>query len=309
MDTTTIIVISKPGLTHLSELDKLPPSAKIVVGNSMDALGAAIPAAQVILNANFGAEPFQTIFPRAKGLRWVHSLSAGVESVLYPPLIESPIPLTNGRGVFRASLAEFSVAAMLYFAKDLRRMVKNQMAGEWAPFDIEMLEGSTLGIVGYGEIGRASAQLAKAFGVKVISVGRRDAREKLSEMLPECDYLLIAAPNTSETKGMIGEREIALLKSSAVIINVGRGPVVVESALIEALSSRRIKGAALDVFEHEPLPAGHPFYALDNVLLSPHCADHTADWLHLAMRKFVENYQRFESGEPLDNIVDKKAGY
>jgi phosphoglycerate dehydrogenase-like enzyme len=128
-------------------------------------------------------------------------------------------------------------------------------------------------------------------------------------MLPRCDYVVVAAPLTSETRGMIGEAEFAAMKPCAVVINVGRGPVINEEAMVRALSSGRIKGAALDVFDHEPLPAGHPFYKLENVLLSPHCADHTLDWLDNAMKFFIEQYQRFQAGEPLRNIVDKKLGY
>ena len=322
MDQHTVIFISKPDLPHLAVLNELPQSARVVIGNSVEDLQAAVPEANVIVNGNFSSQPFQTIFPLAKRLRWVHSLSTGVESTVYPPLIESPIPLTNAKGVFRESLSEFCIGAMLYFAKDLRRMIRNQMAGRWEPFDIEMLKGATLGVVGYGEIGRASAELAHAFGMKVLAVRRRTsmsqddplvdkvyAQDRLQNMLADCDYILVAAPNTPETRGMIGAPEIAQMKKTAVIINVGRGPVIVEAALIEALETRRIKGAALDVFDQEPLPEGHPFYKLENVLVSPHCADHTADWVHRAMWKFVENYRLFESGQPLDNIVDKKAGY
>jgi phosphoglycerate dehydrogenase-like enzyme len=128
-------------------------------------------------------------------------------------------------------------------------------------------------------------------------------------MLPHCDYVVVAAPLTAETRGMIGEAEFAAMKREAVVINVGRGPVIDEEAMVEALSSGRIKGAALDVFQHEPLPDGHPFYKLENVLLSPHCADHTPDWLDNAMQFFIAQFDRFRRGEPLLNVVDKKLGY
>jgi phosphoglycerate dehydrogenase-like enzyme len=128
-------------------------------------------------------------------------------------------------------------------------------------------------------------------------------------MIEQCDYIVVAAPLTAETRGMIAEQEFAAMKPEAVVINVGRGPVIDESALVRALAEKRIKGAALDVYECEPLPQAHPFYRLDNVLLSPHCADHTADWLEAAMRFFVEQYQRFRRGQPLLNVVDKQLGY
>lgn len=322
MDPITCVVISNPSLAPLGFVEKLPPSAKVLMGNTREFLDAHVVNADVLVNAAFSGEPFRSVFPLAKNLKWVHSLSAGVENILSPELIASPVVLTNGRGVFRASLAEFVMAAMLFFAKDLRRMVRSQESGRWEPFDIEMLDGQTLGIVGYGEIGRATAKLARAFNMRVVAVRRRIALsgsdpnldsiyppEQLEEMLAASDYVLVAAPSTPETRGMIGEPELNCMKSSAVIMNVGRGPVIVETALVQALENKRIRGAALDVFDHEPLPDGHPFYKLDNVLLSPHCADHTVGWVELAVDLFVENFHRFQDGQTLMNIVDKKAGY
>jgi phosphoglycerate dehydrogenase-like enzyme len=224
--------------------------------------------------------------------------------------------------VFRRPLAEFAIAAAMFFAKDLRRMVRSQQAGEWDPFDVEELHGRTMGIVGYGEIGHAVGQRAHALGMQVLALRRRPelcaaaglvaeafpAQRRL-EMISRCDYLVIAAALTPHTRGMIGAGEIAAMKPNAVLINVGRGPVVEEAALVEALARRRIRGAALDVFEVEPLPAGHALYSLDNVLLSPHCADHTAGWLEMAMQFFIDNFRRYLAGQPLENIVDKRQGY
>src|SRR4029077_5632175 len=127
--------------------------------------------------------------------------------------------------------------------------------------------------------------------------------------LGRCDYVVAAAPLTPDTRGLIGEAEFAAMKPNAVVINVGRGPVIDEEAMVRALSKGRIKGAALDVFDHEPLPEGHPFYRLENVLLSPHCADHTPDWLDRAMQFFIAQFERLQKGEPLMNVVDKKLGY
>ncbi|MGI8745560.1 MAG: D-2-hydroxyacid dehydrogenase [Bryobacteraceae bacterium] len=316
------VIILNPALGPLRFAEKLPPSVHLFTSDDRAVLEKHLPEADVVVNAAFGGEPFRSLFPLARNVKWVHSLSAGVENILSPELIASPVPLTNGRGVFRASLAEFVIGAMLFFAKDFRRLLRNQQAGKWEPFDIELLEGKTLGIAGYGGIGQASAKLARAFGMRVIAVRRRAALstgdpsldavyapEQLEDMLAASDYVLVAAPNTPETRGMIGGPELSFLKPTAVIINVGRGPVIVETALVQALENKHIRGAALDVFDHEPLPAGHPFYSLDNVLLSPHAADHTAGWVELAVDFFAENFHRFEKGEPLQNIVDKKAGY
>src|SRR5215469_9828058 len=133
--------------------------------------------------------------------------------------------------------------------------------------------------------------------------------EQLLEMPSKCDYVVIALPLTGETRGLIGDAELAVMKKDAVLINVGRGPTIDERALIQALSENRIRGAALDVFDREPLPQGHPFYSLENVLLSPHCADHTPDWLDNASRFFLAQLERLRSGQPLLNVVNKRLGY
>jgi len=237
-------------------------------------------------------------------------------------MIQSPAPLTDGRGVFKDSLAEFSIASILFFAKSLRRLVSSQEAGRWEQFDVEQIRGQILGIVGYGEIGRETGRLARALGMKVVAVRRRAELsanetglervyppEELREMLAVSDFVVVSTPLTPETRGLIGDAELRAMKNSAVIINVGRGPVIVESALIAALTEKRIRGASLDVFDVEPLPAGHAFYKLDNVLLSPHSADHVAGWADAAMNQFLENFERFRNGQPLENLVDKKAGY
>jgi len=232
------------------------------------------------------------------------------------------VPLTNGRGVFRRPLAEWSIGAMLYFSYNMRRMVRQQQAGVWEAFTTEEIQGKTLGIVGYGGIGSLTAELARPFGMRIVALRRRPelfqedslvdesfAPAKLNQMLTASDYVLLATPLTSETRGMIGAEQIAAMKPTGVLINVGRGAVVDEQALVVALESGKIRGAALDVFAVEPLPAGHPFYRMENVLLSPHTADHVQDFVHLAVECFLENLRRFQAGEPLLNQVDKHAGY
>jgi phosphoglycerate dehydrogenase-like enzyme len=257
----------------------------------------------------------------AEGVRWVHSRWAGIEGLLFPALVESDATVTNGRGSFSDSLAEWAMAAVLFFAKDLRRMRRSQSEGRWDPFDPEWVKGRTLGIVGYGDIGHAAARRARAFDMKVIGLRRRPqperdeladevwSLERRLELMQRADYVLVATPLTPETKALVGAAEIAAMKPTGVLINVGRGPCLDEAALVGALEAGRIRGAALDVFEKEPLPEGHPLYRLDNVLLSPHCADHVPGWLEDAMQLFLENVARFRGGRPLLNVVDKRAGY
>jgi phosphoglycerate dehydrogenase-like enzyme len=323
MDDNTVLVLADPTEPQLAMLADLPEKTGLAVGKSVEAFERSAPDADVIFNWSGSRELLRAVFLMAPKVRWVHSRSAGLDNLIFPELVESPVPLTNGTGVFSPSLGEFALAAILYFAKDFRRMIRNQMAGRWEQFDITEITGQTVGIVGYGDIGRAVATRVRAMGMRVLAVKRHSpplnnvdplvdqiySPEHRAEMISRCDYVVVAAPLTPETRGMIGEAEFAAMKPSGVMINVGRGPVIDEDAMLKALTEGRIKGAGLDVFTHEPLPDGHPFYRLENVLLSPHCADHTADWLEQAMRFFLENFDRFRKGEPLRNMVNKKLGY
>jgi len=301
--------LNDPVAKHLAVLARLPDSARIVAGERLEAFAKAAPDADVLLVGAVPRELVEAVWAQSPKIRWVHTLSAGLDTLLFPALVESPIPLTNSRGVFARSLGEFAIAGMLWFAKDLRRMARQQSEARWEKFTMQELSGRMFGVVGHGSIGRAAASLATEFGMNVIGIGRKHTREELEEVLTTADYLLVAAPLTNETKGMIGEKELKLLKPGAVLINLGRGPVVVEEALIRALSEGWIRGAVLDVYDVEPLPAGHPFYKLENVLLSPHCADNTYTWMEEAMELFLQNYARFAAGDPLKNVVDKRVGY
>ena len=323
MKDNLVLVLSDPGEPQLAMLDELRPATDIVVGNSGQAFERVAAEAPVVFNWSGSLALLRDVVGMCTDLRWVHSRSVGLERTLFPELTESPVVLTNGRGVFSPSLGEFALAAILYFAKDFRRMVRNQMSGRWEAFDVVPVSGQTVGIVGYGDIGRAVAARVRPVGMKVRAVKRHASSspgtdplveqvyspDRRIEMLPLCDYVVVATPLTSETHGMIGEPEFAAMKPTAVVINVGRGPVIEERALVKALSNGRIKGAALDVFDQEPLPAEHPFYKLENVLLSPHCADHTPDWLEQAMQFFIEQHKRFRDGQPLMNVVNKNLGY
>lgn len=323
MRTETILVLANPDEPQIAMLREHLASIEIIVGNSAEAFEQAAVRATVLFNWSGPLALFKKVFAMCPNLLWVHSRSVGLERTLFPELVESAVPLTNGVGVFSASLGEFVLGAILYFAKDFRRMIRNQMAGTWEAFDVLWASGQTVGIIGYGDIGHAVAERARALGMTVLA-SRRHASpsrgadplvaqvfspERRLEMISRCDYVVVAMPLTAETRGIIGVAEFAAMKPSAVVINVGRGPVIDEAAMVSALLNGTIKGAALDVFDHEPLPAGHPFYKLENVLLSPHCADHTPDWLDNAMKFFIEQYNRFGEGKALLNVVDKKLGY
>jgi phosphoglycerate dehydrogenase-like enzyme len=319
---STLLVIADPAAPFLKDLEKLPRDIRMVVSTDPAELRACAPEADAILWAHHQVDLLTSILPLAARVRWIHSLWTGVESLVKPELLAHPAPLTNGRGVFRWPLADWVIAAMLFFAFELRRVIKQQQAKEWKLVNGTSLEGRTLGIVGYGAIGSAAAQRAKPFGMKIAAYRRRAelygddgivdtsfGPGQLKELMAASDYLLVVLPLTSETKGLVGEAEIAAMKPNAVIINVGRGPVIDEPVLVRALESKKIRGAALDVFEVEPLPPDHPFWRMDNVLLSPHTADRVEGFLGPAMGCFLDNMERFRKGEPLANVVDKHAGY
>jgi phosphoglycerate dehydrogenase-like enzyme len=312
-----VLVLASTDAPQFAMLNGLPHT----ICNDVGVCAQAVKDATVILQWSGARGLLQALWPMCRNVRWVHSMAAGVETLLFPELVESEVPLTNGSGVFSASLGEFVLASILYFAKDLRRMIRNQAAGVWEPFDVQEISGKTVGILGYGDIGQAVANRVHAMGMRVLATKRHVAElasppverfftsDSRREMIALSDYVVVTAPLTVETRHLISDAEFEVMKPTAVVINVGRGPVIHEAALLRVLREGRIRGAALDVFEHEPLPAGHPFYQLENILLSPHCADHTADWQDQAMRFFLEQYQRFQNGELPKNLVNKRLGY
>jgi len=323
MDDTTVLVLSDPADRHLAMLAALPDETRITVGDSAESFARSADGADAILCWPGRRALLCDVLAMAPKLRWVHTRAAGLEDLISPELIRHPAIFTNSSGVFSPSLGEWVLGAILYFAKDFHRLLRQQMAGVWEQFEVPFIEGQTVGIIGYGDIGRAIATRVRAVGMRVLAARRHVPESGNSdplveriyrtadrcEMISQCDYVALAAPLTPETRGMIGQAEIGAMKPGAVFLNVGRGPVVDEDALIEALTAGRIRGAALDVFAHEPLPPGHPFFKLENVLLSPHSADHTPDWLDRAMRFFLDQFERFRTGAPLLNVVDKHRGY
>jgi phosphoglycerate dehydrogenase-like enzyme len=314
-------VLARPADPGVRMLEPPPEGVRFVVGWEPETFDGA-PVPDALLDCWSGPTRIAAALRRAPGLRWIHARSAGLDRVLVPELLAHPAVVTNGRGAFSPALAEFVLAALLFFAKDLRRLVAQQAARSWEPFDMERLEGCTVGIVGYGDIGRAVATRLRPLGVEVLALRRRPelstddplvketvSPDGLCDLMARSDGVVVAAPLTPQTRGLVGREAIAAMKRTAVLVNVGRGEVVDEEALVEALERERIRGAALDVFETEPLAPGHALWRLPNVLLSPHCADHFPGWVDEAMRVFLRQLERFRRGEPLRDVVDKFAGY
>jgi phosphoglycerate dehydrogenase-like enzyme len=271
--------------------------------------------------------PLARLLEECPKVEWVHTRSAGIDKVTSPALSEFPGVVTNAKGQFSSTLAEYTMLAIGYFAKDLPRLSRNKAGKAWDKYDVLEIKRSTLGIVGYGDIGKAAARLANAYGMSVRAVVRRrssrvatddpyvdavygNTKDELNRLFSESDYVLCAAPLTEETRGLISKACFDHAKPGAVFINVGRGPIVDEAELVRALQDGRLRGAALDVFETEPLPESSPLWDMDNVLLSPHNMDKTATFMHEATEFYVnEQLPRFVRGDPLLNVVDPKAGY
>lgn len=280
---------------------------------------------------------------RAPALRWVQLHMAGVNTLTEHPLYtDTAIPLTTTSGVHAATIAEYAVTMLLALAHHVPRMVEWQGRGAWPPdarrwelFVPAPVRGATLGIIGYGSIGRELARIAKtAFAMTVLACKRDPSRrvdegyrlpgtgdpegalpdewlgpDRLDSLLARSDVVVLCAPLTAETHRLIDARALECMKPSAFFINVGRGASIDEVALAQALRARRIAGAAVDVFEQEPPPAGHPLYEADNVIVSPHVSGFLASYDEQCSVLFAENLRRFQAGAPLLNLVDRALGY
>lgn len=248
-------------------------------------------------------------------LGWLHTNSIGIDAFQSQAVADSPVVLTNTRGVFEPPIGEFVLMALLYFAKDVRRTIEDQRTATWRTRPTETLRERRVVVLGAGGVGQAIVTVLRALGIDVEVVARRrrtdpelgevKALSDLDELLPRTDDLVVALPLSAGTRGLIDGDRLALLPRGARVVNVGRGPVVDETALIAALNSGHLGGAALDVFDTEPLPAEHPFWSMDNVLVSPHMSSEAYGWERQSVRLFLDNLQRWRSGQSLRNVVDK----
>ncbi|MFC4258370.1 D-2-hydroxyacid dehydrogenase [Marinobacter lacisalsi] len=283
-------------------------------------LREALPGSQVMMVTDFRTEALEAAWPVADKLEWIHATSAGVDALMFPALIDSDVAVTNARGIFDRSIAEYVLCTMLMFAKDFPRSMRLQAGHKWKHRDTERAEGREVLIVGAGSIGRQIARLARGIGMNPHGIARRarnddddfiavHANEQLFDQLAVADYVVIAAPLTPQTEGLFDQKAFAAMKESARLINIGRGPIVNTTDLIAALNKGQIAGAALDVFEEEPLPQDHPLWEMGNVILTPHMSGDFIGWRRALTDQFLENFDRWHQGEELFNNVDKKLGY
>ncbi|MQA92375.1 MAG: D-2-hydroxyacid dehydrogenase [Gemmatimonas sp.] len=287
----------------------------------------AVAGAEIYLGFGFPKPLFEAAARSGANLQWVHSASAGVGGTLYPEMRQSQLILTNSAGIHAEPMADSALAMILYFARGFDFAVQAQHQARWDKdrFDatdspLVELEGSTLGVLGYGGIGRAIGRRATALGMRVLALRRRlgdtdpsvtplTGRAGLDRLLAESQFIVLSLPRTTATEGLLGREQIASLRPDAVVINVGRGELIDEVALAEALAQGRIRGAGLDVFMREPLPPKSPLWRLPNVLITPHASATSHRFWQRELDLILENLDRYQRGAKQLNVVDKGAGY
>jgi phosphoglycerate dehydrogenase-like enzyme len=299
------------------------PKLKFLQFPSYDRVPEEIADADVFIGWSLRPEQFVA----ARKLKWIHSPAAAVHQLMFPELIHSNVVVTNSTGVHGPVVAEHAMAVLLALAKRLPQAMRYQAKKEWAQEQLwnerprpREVDGGTVAVIGMGGIGGEFTRRAKALGMRVLAVRENPAKgaggadqvfssSQLDDVLPQSDYVLLCTPVTSATTGLMNAVRLKKMRADSYLINVGRGPLVDEAALIEALKDNRIAGAALDVFVEEPLPKQSPFWTLDNVLITPHTAAVTERLWERHFALIVENLKRFLAGKPLLNEVDKQRGY
>jgi len=300
---------------YVDQLRARFPDVRFIQARTHDALADAIEDADVA----FSSLVREDVYARARKLRWIHSSAAGVGATLFPALIESDVVLTNSRGIQSASIAEHILAMVLAWRRGIHVAVRRQAQGVWAQDELTSLAPTPLGetqvlIVGMGSIGEAAAALFRGIGMQVEGVRRR-ARDgyagvdSLPDRLPSADIVAITLPHTRETNRLFDAVMLARMKPGSLLVNIGRGRIIDEAALVEGLKAGRPGAAALDVFEREPLSPESPLWAMENVIVSPHVAGFGANFWQSVVDLFAHNLDRWRAGQPLENVVDKRLGY
>ncbi|WP_457963633.1 D-2-hydroxyacid dehydrogenase [Arthrobacter sp. D1-29] len=285
-----------------------------------DGLAEALDGADVLYQWHSFSPALRENWGAASTLQWIHVTAAGVSQLLFDELVRSNVTYTNSRGVLSTAIAEFALGFVLDMAKDSQGSYRLQQEQRWQHRTTRKIQGQTALVVGTGSIGREIARLFRAVGMKVDGAGRTarpgdtnfdriHSSQNLATVVYDYDYVVLAAPLTADTKNLVGADVLNAMKQSARLINVGRGELVDTEALIHALTTGSIAGAALDVVHPEPLPAGHALWDMENVIITPHMCGDTENYLDDLGKLFVDNLKRYCNGEPLENIVDKELGF
>lgn len=313
-----VVVVVAPDDPPPPGLDALAALAEVRVARCLAEVEHQLDAVDVLAVYDFRTSVVTGLGSEVRRVPWIHAASAGVDAVLTPDVVSADTVVTNARGVFEEPIAEWVLAALLFHAKDLRTTLELQRTATWHHRESRRLAGRTLVVVGAGSIGRAVARLGNAVGLRVRGVARRArpddpdfdavvATEDLHAELAHADDVVVTAPLTADTHHLVDAAALAALRPGAYLVDVSRGGVVDDEALLDALSRGQVGGAALDVFEAEPLPSTHPFWAMPQVLVSPHMSGDVEGWRDALGAQLTENVRRWIAGEPLHHVVDKRA--
>ena len=283
-------------------------------------LGDAMPGADVLLLWDFFSPAVRRVWDRCDSLKWIHIAAAGVDSLMFDELVQSEVMVTNSRGIFDRPIAEFVLGQILAFAKDSARSADLQQRKVWKHRETERIDTAHAMILGTGAIGREIARLLSAVGMSVSGVGRTarggdtdfgvvHASSELSQVVHDVDYLVLVAPLTDATRGVVDSEVLGAAKPGVRVINVGRGELLDTEALLTHMRSGHVAGAALDVFEQEPVPEDSPVWTTENLVMTPHMCGDALGWRTRLAELFVENFERFGRGEDLKNVVDKRLRF
>ncbi|MHB1167096.1 MAG: D-2-hydroxyacid dehydrogenase [Carboxydocellales bacterium] len=304
---------------HIAKLQAKLGQLDISVYSSIEEAEAELAEAEILLT--YGEDLNGEILKKCKALRWIMVVSAGLERLPWDELREQRVLVTNARGIHRGPMSEYTLGVMLQLTRRSQELFTLQQQKKWdRTIRVEEIQGKTLGVLGAGSIGQEIARKAKVFGMKTLGLNRSGRpiehfdqiypTTELNQLLGACDYLVVVLPLTKETKHLLGAAEFGRMKESAYLINISRGEVVDEQALIAAIRDKRIAGAVLDVFCQEPLPVDSPLWDLDGVVITPHLSSRSPLYMERAMEIFADNLTVFLQGYgEMRNVIDLSKGY
>jgi len=315
-DPIVVLVFATLEERHIAQIRSVDARIRVVAATDLARAIELAPQAEIMVGWNVPREAVQ----RAPKLRWIHSTAAGVDQLLHPEVLEREIVITSSSGIHQP-LVEHVFAMVLALTRRLHIAIRNQMHRRWERRQAmgDEVRGKTMGVLGLGHIGAEIAEKAHVFGMRVIGTKRTPAAvpyvdriyppDELREVLRASDVVVIALPLTPDTRGLLGEAAFRAMKRTALVINIGRGPIVQEAALVQALQDGWIGGAGLDVFEREPLPADSPLWGMEHVIITPHVSGGWPGYMDAAIPLLCDNLRRYLDGAPMRNLVDKARGY
>jgi len=316
MPKLNILVLNNLAERHMKAIQSVAPNSNVI---TCDFEKAAEHISDIDILVTWGTMDIRPLFLTAPKLTWVHSLSAGVESLIFPEMKSSNTILTNSKGIHGIPVSEHVFAMMLAFTRGLNLFIHQQAKHQWKRITVDEIHDKTIGIVGLGSIGREIAKKAKGMGMNVVAskqtmttelfVDELYPPEKLHELLALSDFVVIALPLLEKTKHLFTMKEFTAMKSSAYLINIARGGIIKSDDLLAALEQGLLKGACLDVFEEEPLPDTSPLWDMSNVIITPHVAALSPNYLDRAIKLFADNLSRFQQKKEMLNSIDKIKGY